>query len=259
VTAQDIVTRIQQKVASLGITWHTPTRDVFKAGSPQTEVKAIATTGMATFDAIKRSAAAGRNFVITHEPTFYSDGDQTASLEGDAMYQEKQRFIKDHDMVVFRFHDHAHMLRPDPLAAGAARMLGLTQYAIAAEPRMYEIPQTTLRALAVDFAGRLKGHAIRVVGNPDTPVRRLLLSPGYSTVAINPSIDVAVVGENSEVGGIAEYALDATASGRPTGVILLGHIQSEDWGMREVADWLKTFVTEVSIDWIPAGEPFTAT
>jgi len=257
VTAQDIVTRIQQKVASLGIAWRTPTRDVFKAGSPQTEVKAIATTGMATFDAIKRSAAAGRNFVITHEPTFYSDGDQTGSLEGDAVYQEKQRFIKDHDMVVFRFHDHAHMLRPDPLGAGAARMLGLTQYALPSEPRMYAIPQATLRALAADFASRLKGHAIRVVGSPEMPVRRLLLSPGYSAVAMTSAFDVAVVGENSEVGGIAEYAMDATASGHPSGVIILGHIQSEDWGMREVADWLKTFVTEVPIDWIPAGEPFT--
>jgi len=26
--------------------------------------------------------------------------------------------------------------------------------------------------------------------------------------------------------------------------------------MREVADWLRAFVTEVPIDWIAAGEPF---
>ena len=55
--------------------------------------------------------------------------DQTADLEADPIYQAKQRFIKDNNLVVFRFHDHAHALQPDPLVAGSARMLGWTQYA----------------------------------------------------------------------------------------------------------------------------------
>jgi hypothetical protein len=31
---------------------------------------------------------------------------------------------------------------------------------------------------------------------------------------------------------------------------------SEDEGMRLCADWLKSFVTEVPVEWIPAGDPF---
>ena len=31
---------------------------------------------------------------------------------------------------------------------------------------------------------------------------------------------------------------------------------SEDWGMREVADWLKTFVTDVPVEWISTESRF---
>ena len=33
-------------------------------------------------------------------------------------------------------------------------------------------------------------------------------------------------------------------------------MMSEDWGMREVADWLRSFLTDVPVEWIAAGEPF---
>ena len=41
-------------------------------------------------------------------------------------------------------------------------------------------------------------------------------------------------------------------------MILLGHMLSEDFGMNEVADWLRTFLVDVPIEWIPAGEPFAS-
>jgi putative NIF3 family GTP cyclohydrolase 1 type 2 len=257
-TAQQIVDRIQQKVGSLGITWRTPSRDVFKTGSPATEVKAIATTGMATFDLLKRASAAGRNFVITHEPTFWNDTDRTTDLESDPVYQVKQKFVRDNNMIVWRFHDHAHMLKPDPLVAGSARTLGISQYESPTEARLYVIPETTLRAFASDVAKRLGGHAIRIVGNPDMKVSRISLSPGYSVAPLGPGIDVSIAGENSESGANAEYVLDAQAIGQQKGMILLGHMMSEDWGMREAAEWLRTFITDVSVEWIPAREPFTA-
>jgi putative NIF3 family GTP cyclohydrolase 1 type 2 len=255
-TAEQIVTRIQQKLASLGISWRAQTVDTFKAGSPQTEVKGIATSGMATFDLIKRATAAGRNFVITHEPTFYNHTDTTSALEQDSVYQAKQRFIRDNNVVVFRFHDHAHALQPDPLVVGSARMLGLTPYA-APQPRTYVVPTTTLRAFAADIAKRLKGRAIRVVGDPEMRVSRVMLGPGYSVPALSPAIDVSIGGENPESGGNAEYALDSAAFGQSKGVILLGHMLSEDWGMLEVAGWLRGFINEVPVEWISTGEPFS--
>jgi putative NIF3 family GTP cyclohydrolase 1 type 2 len=257
-TAQQVVERIQKKLQELKIAWRSQTVDTFKAGAPETEVRGIATTGMATFEVLRRASAAGRNFVITHEPTFYNHTDQTADLEADATYQAKQRFIKDNNLVVFRFHDHAHALQPDPLVAGSARMLGWTQYASPTEPRVYVLPTTTLRELGVDVGARLKGRAIRVAGDPDMKVTRVALGPGYGVPTLTSSIDVAVGGETAESGGNAEYILDAAADGQKKGMILLGHMMSEDWGMREVAEWLRPLVPELTVEWVPAGEPFTA-
>ncbi len=256
-TADEIVQAIRKKLSTLGVAWRAESRDTFKAGSPDAEVKGIATTGMATFDLLQRAAAAGRNFVITHEPTFWNDRDVTTNLETDGVYQAKQRFIREHDMVVFRFHDHAHLLQPDPLVAGSERMLGLTPYASPETPRLYVVPATTLGELARDIARRLKGRAIRVAGDPDARVSRIMLGPGYSVPPLSDGFDVSIGGENPESGGNAEYALDAAALGRGKGVILLGHMLSEDWGMREVADWLGTFLSGVPIEWISTGEPFS--
>jgi putative NIF3 family GTP cyclohydrolase 1 type 2 len=256
-TAQEIVTRIQQKLSSLNIQWRTPTRDVFKAGSPDDAATGIATTGMAMFDVLKRAQAAGKNFVITHEPTFWNDQDRTAGFEADPVYQAKQQFVRDHKMIVWRFHDHAHMLRPDPLVAGSARTLGLTQFASPTEPGLYVIPPTTLRAFVADIKRRLGGKSMRVVGSPDMTVSRIRISPGYGWPALSPAFDLAIGGENPESGGNAEYVLDAQALGQAKAGIVLGHMMSEDWGMLEVADWLKTFISDVPIDWLAAGEPFS--
>jgi putative NIF3 family GTP cyclohydrolase 1 type 2 len=258
VTAQEVVARIQQKLADGGIAWRTATVDTFKAGRPETPVRGIATTGMATLDVLRRASAAGRNFVITHEPTFYNHQDQTASLEHDTTYQAKLRFIEDQKMIVWRFHDHAHMMRPDPLVAGSARTLGLAAYASQTERGIYVVPETTLRALAGDIARRLGAHAIRVCGDPQMKVTRIAVGPGYGVPPLTQGIDVSIGGEAPESGGHAEYALDAQALGRPRGVILLGYMMSEDWGMREVADWLRGVIADVPVEWIAAGEPFGA-
>jgi len=41
-------------------------------------------------------------------------------------------------------------------------------------------------------------------------------------------------------------------------MIILGHLMSEDHGMREVAEWLRTFLSEIPVEFIAAGEPFAA-
>jgi putative NIF3 family GTP cyclohydrolase 1 type 2 len=213
-TAQEIVTRIQQQLASQKINWRTETVDTFKAGDPATPIDGIATTGMATFSVLKRAAKARRNFVITHEPTFYNHTDQTTGLENDATYQAKQRFIADNHVVIFRFHDHAHALRPDPLVAGSARMLGWTQYASPDEPRIYVLPPTTLGELAADIRKRLNGRAIRVAGDPAMRVTRVALGPGYGVPPLTASVDVAVGGEAPEAAVMSSTCSTPARSGR---------------------------------------------
>ncbi|HEY4262756.1 MAG TPA: hypothetical protein VGM98_21535, partial [Schlesneria sp.] len=67
-TAQDVADRIQ---THLGGEWQGFGPDGFKAGDPNTPLKGIATTAMATMDVLKRASNAGANLVITYEPTFF--------------------------------------------------------------------------------------------------------------------------------------------------------------------------------------------
>lgn len=254
-TAGQVVDRIK---ANLGVPWRDGPTDTFKTGDAGTAVTGIATTVMSTFDVIKRAAAARRNMVITHEPTFWTGNDDVRNFGGDAVYQKKLDFIREHDMVVWRFHDNLHARQPDMTAVGLAQAIGWDKYVSRDEPRVYVLPPTRLGDLARDIERRLKLPTIRVIGHPDFMVGRGALMQGtapFHAATVLPTVDVVVAGEQREWEGV-EYAFDANTAGMPKGLILIGHWVSEDQGMRLCADWLKTFVTEVPVEWIPAGDPF---
>ena len=254
-TAGQVVERIK---ANLGVPWRGGPTDTFKAGGDATLVTGIATTVMSTFDVIKRAAASGRNMVITHEPTFWTGNDDTRAFEKDAVYQQKLRFIQEHDMAVWRFHDHLHMRQPDMSSVGLADAIGWSKHLSPNEPRVYVLPRVRLRDLARDIEKRLRLPAIRVIGDPQTMVSRAALMQGtapFHAATVLPDVDVIVAGEQREWEGV-EYAFDANTAGQRKGLILIGHWVSEDQGMRLCADWLRTFVPEVPIAWIPAGDPF---
>jgi len=74
---------IEQIKANVGIPWRPQIFDKIVFGNLETPVRGIATTMMATLAVVQRAAAARRNMVITHEPTFYSHQDETSSLAQD--------------------------------------------------------------------------------------------------------------------------------------------------------------------------------
>lgn len=88
------------------------------------------------------------------------------------------------------------------------------------------------------------------------------LGVGYATPSINnPEVDVVVSGEQQESDGFLDspaYVLDATTLHIPKGWIMLGHNISEEQGMLEMSQWIKTFVPEIPVELIRSGEPFWA-
>lgn len=254
-TPRRIVELIQ---ARLGVTWRTETVDTFKAGNPDTVARGIATTVMATMSVLERAAAAGRNFIITHEPTFYGHTDSTAEIEADPIYQRKAELIRKNDLVVWRFHDHWHMRRPEPMAQGFFRAMGWEQY-FQSSSRIITIPETTLDAAVRLTRDRFQVKALRTIGEPATKVTKVGYMPGYgqlpALMRMLADADLVFTGEQREWEGLY-YAHDVVASGRPKGVIVLGHAVSEEPGMKICAEWLKTIITDVPIELIPAGEPF---
>jgi putative NIF3 family GTP cyclohydrolase 1 type 2 len=254
-TAHDVIERIQKNV---GVPWRAETVDTIKSGRLDTRIKGIATTMMATLDAVQRAAAAGRNMVITHEPTFYSHEDKTDALKDDPTYKVKQEFLDRNEMVVFRFHDHWHARKPDGIATGMAEALGWTKNADPQNPRQFRLDGITLADLARQMKARLGIRAMRVVGDPRLQVHTVAANWGYAggnRAFTRPDLDVLIIGEAREW-ELVEYAADTITAGNKKGLIVLGHIPSEQGGMMHCATWLKTFISEVPIEFVPAAEPF---
>jgi hypothetical protein len=64
-----------------------------------------------------------------------------------------------------------------------------------------------------------------------------------------------MIGETPEWETV-EYVADAVTEHRPKALVILGHIPSEQAGMEECTRWLKTFIHDVPIQFVPAHEPF---
>ena len=71
----------------------------------------------------------------------------------------------------------------------------------------------------------------------------------------NPEVQLLITGESREWETV-EYAADALSEKKNKALIILGHIPSEQAGMEECAHWLKAFVSEVPVNFVPAKQPF---
>lgn len=239
------------------------TVDTFKAGDSTTVVRGIAVTMMATLDVLQRAAARGDNLIITHEPTFYSHRDTIEILEreNDAVFAAKRKFIADHGLVVWRFHDMPHFRDTDLIRAGIIRALGWEKSADTGSAGVFAIRPTTVIALATILGEKLGAKAIRISGNRRATVSRVAITQGFPGFAANRkaiqsgNIDVLVMGEDHEWETV-EYAVDAITAGKLKALVVLGHVPSEQAGMEEVARWLRTFITDVRVDFIATDDPF---
>jgi putative NIF3 family GTP cyclohydrolase 1 type 2 len=254
-TADLVLDRIRQNI---GVPWREHTVDNIVFGSGSSAAKGIATTMMATFDVVKRSVAAGMNLIVSHETPVYMHQDDVKPLASDATYLAKKEFIEKNQAVVFHFHDHWHAHRPDGIGAGMVRELGWERNVDPENPRRFVFPGTPLAQFAKDMQSKLNARTMRVVGDPKLPVTKVSASWGYMSsvaMAARPDLEVLVVGETREW-EVVEYIQDCITAGQKKALIVIGHVLSEQSGMKYCAEWLKTLVPEVPVQFIAAPEPF---
>jgi putative NIF3 family GTP cyclohydrolase 1 type 2 len=256
-TAGQAVERIR---AAIGVPWRETTVDTFKAGDPDTVVTGIATTVMATLGVLRQAAASGRNLIITHEPTFYSGNDLPGARAADPVYLAKKAFIDEHHLVVWRLSDHWLARKPNEFTTALAETLGWTAGRSRENDAIFAISPTTLGSTAAHVRSRLGLRGgMRVIGKAETPIRRVVLSPGTTSLlaAVEnlQQADLLVSGEPREWEAV-EYVFDTAFAGQPKSMIAVGRIVSEEPGMRACAVWLRTLVREVPVETIAVGDPY---
>jgi putative NIF3 family GTP cyclohydrolase 1 type 2 len=256
--AGEVVERIK---AHVGVPWRDKTVDGIIVGDPSVPVKGIATMMMATFEMVKQAVASGKNMIVSHEPVFWSHQEDVSQVEDNPLYREKLAYLKANDVVTFHFHDHWHALKPiDGITYGTARHLGWLPYEDAKDPELFALPEVSLGALAKELQAKMDARTLRVIGDPALKVKRARLSLGYNMkmqgiAHLAEDIEALIIGETWEW-ELMEYVKDLSTQGKPKSLIILGHIVSEQWGMDYCADWLKGFVKEVPVAFLPMKEPY---
>ena len=258
-TAQQIIEKIKQRVTC---PWQQQTVDTFKAGNPNSPVTGVAVTFMATYDVLERAAQQGCNFIITHEPTFYEHQANTSQIEPDPVIEAKRKFIKDNNLTVWRFHDHIHRTEPDGIVAGMVELFGWKSFQKQNESLKFELPKSmSLQQFVNGLKNKFSHSIFRVIGKPQMQFKTFGFAPGASGSVMQmkmlqgDDVEVLIVGETREWETV-EYVRDAKDMGRNKALIILGHCNSEEAGMKYCSEWIKSFVKEVPIKFIPAGEPF---
>lgn len=276
IIAVEIIERMKK---NLGIPWKDPSVDIFYAGKPDTVVTGVATTWTPSLDVLRRAIAAKKNMIVTRESPYWLHETATPEFSGagapfsraqmasDPTYGFKQDFIAKNNIVIFRFFDNWNARKLNGQLNALMTALAWDKYrngdVDSSSHAYFELPASSLEQLTNTIRSQLKVRAMRVLGDPQASVRRIalthgfLLVPGLQEVLAGMDVDVVVTGEPVEWEAFPYYE-DWINAGKGKGMILLGSEVSEEPGSGEVAVWMKSFISEVPVDWLPAGEPFWA-
>lgn len=222
-------------------------RDGLKWGSPDAEIRAIATTWMATIDVVRRAAQLGCNVIVTHEPTFYWDdvGAEKAEWEIAAEHRTptdaKQKLLAESGIeAVLRVHDVWDFYPEYGITDSLARALNFrNKVSEAGQVPMWQLRPVPLGEVARHAKTRLRLRQVRVVGDLAREVERPALAVGafggleVIQRAMEQGADFLIGGECSEW-QVVRFCEDAGF-----GLILLGHAESETPGMTAMADFLR--------------------
>ena len=238
------------------------TVDTLKSGNRDIIVTGVVTAMFATIDVIGKTIALGANFIIAHEPTFYNHEDATDWLKDDEVYQYKVALLKKHNIAVWRNHDYIHSIHPDGVRKAVVDQLKWNDYGDPDQPVFNFKNTVTLKELIAELKVKMDIKTLRYIGDLDQPCKKAVLLPGaagrfkHISITAKNQADVLICGEVSEW-ETAEYVRDANAAGRKLGLIVLGHIASEEAGSMFMRDWVKEHFPSLKTTFVRSGNVFS--
>lgn len=235
------------KVLTEGMAEGEPTVDGLEPeASPDTEIRGIVTAFIASQHVIEQAATLGANLILTHEGAYFSHQDDREWLADDPVYLKKRELAEQSGVLLYRFHDRIHRVRPDGITKGLVSALGWESFVTDVQPAwsIAEIPPMPLREAAEHVKKSLGISYLRAAGDPEMECSRIGFLVGYrgggrTAVPLfnKENVDLIIAGEGPEW-ETPEYVRDAVHQGRNKALIMLGHAESEAPGMRLLTDEL---------------------
>jgi len=260
-TVKSAAQLIQTIIKKTGAEKVANTVDIIKEGSADTEVKGIVTCMFATMDVLRKAVEKNCNLIITHEPLYYNHYDSAEQFENDPVFLEKQQFIKDNNLVIWRFHDYIHRIQPDGIISGMVEKLDWSKNQLKDNPYRFSFPEMSLTDFLKSMKDTFPENGFHVVGDSTMQLSNVAIVPGASGTMAQigqlrlSDVDVVIAGEVPQW-ETYEYVRDAVSQGRKKAIVFIGHINSEEAGMKFCADWLAEFVTDIPIHFLECGSSY---
>ncbi|MDY3931407.1 MAG: Nif3-like dinuclear metal center hexameric protein [Erysipelotrichaceae bacterium] len=254
------------------------TRDKILYGNPEQECTGIVTTCFASARVIQEARKLGCNLIIPHEALFWNHGDHQEWLQSNRTYIQKKKLLDDGGITVWRDHDYIHsgISMPihqyvDGIFYGFAHELGWEKYIdrtsgnVAIRDMDFLFPGIPARQLASEIVETFHLNGTRIAGDPDTIVNKLRIVGHIDGRADNEILtafeeqdfDCAITLECTDY-TFQEYIRDSAQLALPKAIIMLGHFNTEEPGMKFIAEnWLpKILPAELPIHFVASGDPF---
>lgn len=236
------------------------TCDQFMSGDPESDVKGIAVTWLATNAVLHDAAKSGLNFVISHEGAFYPNF--KGSKSEDMHHEQKKVLLQDLGITLMRCHDTWDRMPKFGIPDAWADFLGF-----ATEPRNTEsyyricrVDGMTVSDVArkvLEKTGVLGQSSVNVMGNTQKKVSRLAIGTGAITRLpemheLGADIILATDdGTHTTYCGL--WALDLDIP-----VLTVSHATSELPGMMRMADYIRDKFPGIKVKYLSCGFPCTS-
>ena len=283
---QEVIDKI--KVYSRGITKEgkpideATTRDQVLYGETDKECTGIVTTCFASVDVIKKAHELGANLIVSHEALFWNHGDHQDWLmeQKNSVYLRKKELLDEYGITVWRNHDYIHSGLPDGnggwydgIFRGFFHETGLEQYyapkigapvKYAGMPINLVFPEgIKVKDLAQKIIQGANLNGIRTIGDPETIVNRVAIPMhciGFADKETITTLDMThtdclITMELIDY-TVNEYMRDGMMLGDNKAILVVGHFNVEEPGMKYMLKWLPEALgtTDIPSTFVQSGD-----
>lgn len=231
------------------------TVDQLLYGDEEQEVNAVAVTFSASQEVLEQAIRLGIPFIISHEGLYYSHHQAYPQPADHDVFRKKEQFIKQHQLAIYRYHDHCHRHQPDLITRGLVNKLGWQQHIALEEAvaTIVQLPSIQLTDMIAHIKEKLQLPYVRYRGELSSRCEKIGVLVGYrgNGASLIPLIaehqlDAVIIGEGMEW-ETPEFIRDASLLGSPCAMIVLGHAESEIPGMELIATMLQQACPQLTV------------
>lgn len=240
------------------------TVDTLLHGENHHIVTGIAVMFMPTIAALKKAATLNCNLILAHEGLFFNHSEKKYAL--DTVHKEKEAFLNNLSLNIFRLHDLIHMYTPDMITAGLTDVLFPHPNQLTVHPTytvVELVQEETLGTIRQHVKQTLSLPVCRYVGEDNHLVKRIGIFVGYRgngehviPKIVHDQLDLVIYGEGFEW-ETPEYSRDSSFTSRSTSVIVLGHYESEAPGMKLFTAKISAAFDDLKVHYIDSSSPFS--